>query len=168
MSSRRLVGMFLFAAVGLGVVGVAQAGAATPSKVLKFHDTPAVGTALGFDPSSSAPPAVGSRQIIALRLENSGSQFGKPSGTKVGRVLIDCTVMAVDAQRGLVDGNCLGIAHVPDGYFTFEGPGGLSGARVAYWAVTGGVGPYADVRGQIKVVNHADGSSDATVTLYSP
>jgi len=36
---------------------------------------------------------------------------------------------------------------------------------VNYWAVTGGVGPYANDRGEIKVVNNKNGTSVATVTL---
>jgi hypothetical protein len=152
----------------LSTIGIAQAGAATPAKILKFYDPPGIATAVGFDESSNTPPPVGSQQILTLRLENVGSQFGKPNRTKVGRVLIDCTIMAVDTEAMRVDGNCLGIAHVPNGYFTFEGPGALGGPKVSYFAVTGGVGPYADDRGQIRVVNNADGSSLATVTLYSP
>lgn len=168
MNYRRMRGLVVSAVGWLLAVGVVQAGAASPSKVLKFDDTPTVATSVGFDPNSSAPPPIGAHQIIGLRLENAGSQFGKSTGTKVGRVLIDCTVMSVDAARELVDGNCFGIAHVPNGFFTFEGNGGLTGARIAHWAVTGGVGPYADDRGEITVVNNANGSSVATVTLYSP
>ena len=55
------------------------------------------------------------------------------------------------------------IAHVPDGYLTFSG--GLAETRVVWFDVTGGVGPYANDRGEIKVVNSANGSSNATVTL---
>ncbi len=67
-----------------------------------------------------------------------------------------------------IDSICAGIAHVPNGFFTFSGNGGFSNARVNYYDITGGVGPYANDRGEIRVVNNANGSSDATVTLYSP
>ena len=168
MIAKRL-GVLSLCAVGLMLmVGVVQAGATAPTTVLKFHDSPAVATAVGFDPNSNGPPPVGASQVLALRLENVGSQFGKPSGTKVGRVLIDCTIMAVDDSAQTVDGNCLGIAHVPNGYFTFEGPGALNSQKIVYFAITGGVGPYANDRGQIKVVNNSNGSSAATVMLYSP
>jgi hypothetical protein len=75
--------------------------------------------------------------------------------------------MVVDRTRGTYDGNCFGIAHVPDGFFTFEGNGALGKHRIAYYAITGGVGAYADTGGQIKVVGHQDGSSESTVMLHS-
>jgi hypothetical protein len=168
MIAKRLGVLSLCAAALMLMIGVVQAGATAPTKVLKFYDSPGVGTAIGFDENSNTPPPVGASRVITLRLENVGSQFGKPSGTKVGRVLIDCTIMAVNDSTQTVDGNCLGIAHVPNGYFTFEGPGALTGQKVIYFAITGGVGPYANDRGQIKVVNNSNGSSVATVTLYSP
>jgi hypothetical protein len=84
--------------------------------VLKFYDAAGAATSIGFSESSTAPPPVGSSQIVTLRLQNIGAQFGKTSGAKVGRVLLDCTIMAVDPTAMSVDGNCVGIAHVPDGY----------------------------------------------------
>ena len=99
-------------------------------------------------------------------MENIGSQFGKPSGAKVGHVLLQCTVLLVDVPQQTIDGICSGIAHVPDGFFTFGGNGGFTNGHVSYYDITGGVGPYANDRGQIKVVNAANGSSNATVTLY--
>ena len=105
--------------------------------------------------------------VIVLRLRNMGSQFGKPSGAIVGRVLLDCTVLVENLPQG-IDSICTGIAHVPNGFFTFGGNGGFSNARVAYYDITGGVGPYANDRGQIKVVSNTNGSSEATVTLFSP
>jgi hypothetical protein len=109
----------------------------------------------------------GEEDILTLRLRNVGTQFGRPKGTTVGRALMTCTVMLVDRTKGTYDGNCLGIAHVPDGFFTFEGNGGLGKHRIVYYAITGGVGAYADSRGQIKVVGHQDGSSASTVMLHS-
>jgi hypothetical protein len=43
-----------------------------------------------------------------------------------------CTVLAQPTHQS-IDGNCVGIAHVPDGFFTFEGNGPLSNAKVSYW-----------------------------------
>jgi hypothetical protein len=149
------------------IVGIAPAGASSPTRVLKFYDTAGVFTPVGWNPSSNAPPPIGAENITTLRLQNVGTQFGKPKGTTVGRVLITCTVMAVDTTRQTIDGNCFGIAHVPDGFFTFEGNGALGNQRITYYAITGGVGPYANARGQIKVVGHADGSSSSTVMLWS-
>lgn len=166
MFVKRLTLLTLLALALVLTIGLIQAGAATPSRVLKFYDAPATQTAVGFNENADTPPPVGASQIIKLVLENSGSQFGKASGAKVGRVLLDCTIMAVNPSAQMVDGNCNGIAHVPDGFFTFEGNGGLTGATVAHYAVTGGVGAYADARGQITVKNSSNGSSVATVTLY--
>jgi hypothetical protein len=153
-------------AVGIVLlIGVVQAGAQGSTMVLKFYSPPGVQTAVGFSENSNTPPPVGASQVIQLVLENIGSQFGKPSGAKVGHVLLDCTILAVNASAQMVDGVCSGIAHVPDGYLTFGGS--LTQTRVNWFDVTGGVGPYANDRGEIKVVNNANGSSDATVTLSS-
>jgi hypothetical protein len=73
----------------------------------------------------------------------------------------------VNAATGMIDGVCSAIAHVPNGYFTFGGDGLFAGAHVDHWAVTGGVGPYANDRGQIAVTNNKNGSSSAVVTLSS-
>jgi hypothetical protein len=151
----------------LSVAGAGQAGAAGGTTVLKFHNTTSDFTGIGFNANDpNAVPPVGASFVITIKLKNIGTQFGKPSGTTVGRVLLDCNVLAVNSPTNL-DGICDGIAHVPNGFFTFEGTGGLSNAKITRFAITGGVGPYASSRGQIKVVNNADGSSDATVTLTS-
>jgi hypothetical protein len=146
------------------IVGVVQAGARNPTRVLRFYDTVGVDTLVG---SPSGKPTLGGQDILTLRLLNVGTQFGKPKGTSIGRALMTCTVMLVDRTRGTYDGNCFGIAHVPGGFFTFEGNGALGKHRIAYYAITGGVGAYADARGQIKVVGHQNGSSSSTVMLHS-
>jgi len=155
----------------LGVVlmiGAIQAGAAGSTRVLTFFDPPGVQTAIGFNENSNAPPPIGASQVVEVVLENVGSQFGKPSGTKVGHALLDCTVLSVNTSTQTIDGTCNGIAHVPDGYITFGGDGIFqNNGHVNYWAITGGVGPYANDRGEIKVVNNQNGTSVATVTLYS-
>jgi hypothetical protein len=158
-----LSGLFLGLVLMIGVV---QAGAAGATKVLKFSNTHSQATGVGFNANSNATPPLGSSLIITIHLQNVGSQFGKPSGTVVGRVLLDCTILAVNSQFG--DGICSGIAHVPNGFFTFGGNGGFSNAKVNYYAITGGIGPYANDRGEIKVTNGANGNSSAVVTLYSP
>jgi hypothetical protein len=148
------------------LTGAPQAGAAGAARVLKFYNPPGTVTGIGFDANNpNATPPLGSSLAIRVRLENIGSQFGKPSGATVGRALLQCTVLTDFAVTRTVDGICNGIAHVPDGFITFEGNGGFSNANVNFYAVTGGVGPYANDRGWIKVVNHRNGSSDATVTL---
>ena len=153
--------------VGLALAtGAAQAGTGASTTVLKFFNPPGQTTGIGgFNLTSNTPPPLGSSLVIRVRLENIGSQFGKPSGATVGRVLLQCTVLTDYAVTGTVDGICNGIAHVPNGFITFVGNGTFSNAQVNYYAVTGGVGPYANDRGQIRVVNNKDGSSNATVTL---
>ena len=164
MSSKRLgvlSGSLICVALMIGVV---QAAAATPTKVLKFFNPPGVQISVGFSENSNTPPPVGASQVIQVVLENVGSQFGKPSGTKVGHVLIDCTVLLADPSAQRFDGICSGIAHVPDGYITFGGNGGFGNGKVNYYAITGGVGHYAKDRGEIRTVK----GGGATVTLYSP
>jgi len=148
------------------MIGVVEAGAAGSTKVLRFSNPASQAAGVGFNVNSNAAPPVGASLVITIHLQNVGSQFGKPSGATVGRVLLDCTVLAVNTQSA--DGICNGIAHVPNGFVTFVGNGGFSNSKVNYYAITGGVGPYANDRGQIKVTNHANGGSSAVLTLYSP
>ena len=150
---------------GALAVGVIQAGAQGSTRNLKFSNPPGTFTGVGFPTTGNAVPPVGSRAIISVRLRNVGSQFGKPSGAIVGRALLDCTVLAVNPPN--IDALCSGVAHVPDGFITFSG-NGLGNTKVTYYDVTGGVGAYANDRGQIKVVSLANGGSVATVTLFKP
>jgi hypothetical protein len=168
MSAKRLVVLGVCVLGFVQMIGVAQASAAGSTRVLRFFDADSSVTGVGFNANDpNAIPPIGGSIVITLHLKNIGSQFGKPSGTTVGRVLLDCTVLAVDPSAQTLDGVCSGIAHVPDGYFTFGGNGGFGSGRVNYYAITGGVGPYANDRGQIKVVNNKNGSSVATVALSS-
>lgn len=160
MSGKRLCLVVVCAAIAMISVGAGSAAAAGSPTVLMFHNTPGQFTPIGFDANSNAIPPVGSSYVITVVLINTASQFGKPSGTRVGRVILRCTVLTAGG-----DGLCDGIAHVPNGYFLFAGNGGLGNANVNYYAITGGVAGYANARGQIKVTNHRDGSSDAKVTL---
>ncbi len=165
MSARRFVAL---AACTLGLalmIGVVQAGAQGSPTVLKFYDAHSTDIGVGFDSNNqNAVPPIGSSIVTTLELQNIGSQFGKPSGTTVGRVALQCTVLVENSPQD-IDGICSGIAHVPNGFFTFGGNGGFVNGRVVYFDITGGDGPYANDRGQIKVVNTANGGSDATVTL---
>ena len=144
------------------VLGASQAAAAGSKRVLRFANGSTSFVGIGFNANSNAIPPLGSRFAITLRIKNDGAQFGKSSGVIIGRVLIECTVLAEPTPRS-IDGNCAGIAHVPDGFFTFQGNGPLVNAKVSYWAITGGVGPYANDRGELKT-----GGGHAVVTLFSP
>ena len=161
MSPKRLLAL---GACVLGLVltvGVIDAGAAAPTRVLKFINGSTSFVGIGFNANGNVAPPVGSRFAITLRIKNDGSQFGRPSGATVGRVLIECTILSEPTPQ-TADGNCFGIAHVPDGFFTFEGSGPLGNAKVNYWAITGGVGAYANARGELKT-----GGKHAVVTIYS-
>ena len=143
-------------------VGAVQAGAAGPTRVLKFVNGSTNFVGLGFNANSNATPPLGSRFAITLRIKNDGPQFGMPSGATVGRVLIECTILAEPTTQS-ADGNCFGIAHVPDGFFTFEGNGPLTNAKVELLGDHRRcVGPYANARGEIRTGGH-----HAVVTLYS-
>jgi hypothetical protein len=166
MSVKRL-GMLAGCTLGLVLtMGVVQASAQGSTTVLKFADSATQFEGIGFDASNpNAIPPVGASEVVLIHLRNAAEQFGKPAGAIVGRVLLDCTVLVVNPSG--LDGLCNGIAHVPNGFFTFGGNGGLSNAHVNYFDITGGVGPYANDRGEIKVVNSPNGGSAATVTLSS-
>jgi hypothetical protein len=159
MSVRRLV-VRTGCVLGLVLIfAVSQAGAAGSTQVLTFHQGNMTQTAVGFNINSNAAPPIGSQYIITLTLHNAAPQFGKPAGAPIGRALIDCTFLSVNANG---DGICTGIAHLPDGYVTFGGNGGFSNGKHGYWAVTGGVGHYARDRGQLRT-----GGGTAVLTLYS-
>jgi hypothetical protein len=159
-----VVGCFLAGLVLM--TGVAQAGAAGSKQVLKFNDSAAAVTIVGASQNPNIAPPIGASEVIALVLRNDGAQFGKPSGTAVGHVLIQCTVLTLNGPNG--DGTCSGIAHVPNGYFIFGGDGIFQNdTKPNHWAIAGGVGPYANDRGQIVVTNHKNGTSTAVVTLSS-
>ena len=150
-------------ALGLTLIAAtAPAGAAGPTQVLKLFVNHSKFTAVGFDPRSTSVPPIGSKEIITGALFNSAPQFGKPKGRRVGRFLVDCTVLS-EAP----DGVCTGIAHVPNGFFTFVGNGPFTKGFVRFYAVTGGIGPYAHDSGVFKVTNHTGRVvPDVLVTLF--
>ena len=155
--SRKRLGVLTAGALGLVLmIGVVQAEAAGSTKVLKFHDGSQTQLGLGFNINSNAAPPIGSQYVVMITLLNGAPQFGKPTGARIGRVLVDCTILSASTPNG--DGICSGIAHVPNGYFTFGGNGSFGNG---YFAITGGVGPYANARGEIKTtLGHG-----STVTL---
>jgi hypothetical protein len=155
------LGVLTACAVGLVlIIAVVQASAAGSTQVLKLHLGNKTQAAVGFKINSNAAPPVGSQYIITGALYNAAPQFGKPTGARVGRVLLDCTFLSANSPNG--DGTCSGIAHLPDGYFTFDGSGGFTNAKHGYYAITGGVGPYANDRGQLRT-----GGGTAVATLSS-
>ena len=158
MSAKRLAVLSSSTLAAALIFGAAQAGAAGSTTVLKFRNGNQTAVGVGFNINSNAAPPIGSQYVVTITLLNAAPQFGKPTGARIGRVLLDCTILSVSTANG--DGICSGIAHVPDGYFTFGGSGSFGNG---YFAITGGVGPYAQARGEIKTT-HGHG---ATVTLYT-
>ncbi len=85
------MGALTASVVALGfMIGVVQAGAEGSPTVLRFSNSPSSFTGVGFNANDpNAIPPVGSQAVIALKLRNAASQFGKPSGAIIGRVLLD-------------------------------------------------------------------------------
>jgi hypothetical protein len=144
------------------VIGTTSASAALPTfqePPLPLHFANGREIGLGFNLNAS-PNAVlpvlpvGSRFAVTYVLVNGELAFGKSSGARVGRILIECTVLAETP-----DGMCDGIAHLPDGFITFSGNGPFTRSKVEHWAITGGVGAYANVRGEITVTTVPGGAN---------
>jgi len=148
-------------------LGAGAAGASGPGTVFKFDDPPSVSTGTGgFNLNSNAAPPIGAGVAISVRIVNAVSQFGKPAGTTVGHALLQCTILSdPDPQQDDFDGYCSGIAHLPNGFLTFAGNGIFADTSTQVYAITGGVGPYADARGQIVSSRGKDGRSNVTVEL---
>lgn len=161
MAAKRL-GLVTTCLLGLlATIGVVQASAQGSTTVLKFHGAHMTQAGVGFNINSNAAPPLGSQYIVTVVLDNAAPQFGKPAGAQIGRALIDCTFLSLNAPNG--DGICTGIAHLPNGFVTFDGSGLFANTKYQHWGVTGGVGPYAHDRGQLRT-----GGGTAVLTLYSP
>ena len=104
-------------------------------------------------PATGAASTIGSRAILSAHLYNRTARFGKPTGTAVGRLLLDCTVLAVPT-----DGNYTGLVHLPNGFFLIGGNGPFV-VSPRHYAITGGVGPYATARGQVTITTTSGGVS---------
>jgi hypothetical protein len=95
--------------------------------------------------SRQAPPQVGLRLVFRDVAYNRLPQFGKPAGAVVGRAEGVCTLVAVTAKP---QAQCLITAHVPNGQIVVAGEGD-PGAKVARYAIIGGVGAYTNARGWV-------------------
>ena len=162
MSGRRFGALTACLLALVLMIGTAGAGAASPTRTLKFLDIHIRYTAVGFAASSTATPPIGSTEVFTGLLENYNAQFGKPMGAHVGRIGLDCTVLSTAP-----DGLCTGIAHVPDGFFTFVGNGPFTNSNVRHYAITGGVAAYVEARGELTITTDSVGRSYAEVMLYS-
>ena len=147
--------------------GVGQAGTGGSTRVLRVLQLRLVhiqnqgwtGPYWNRHTNPPTPPPVGEQAHLAGIVFNNTAQFGQAANARVGRFLLDCTVLT---RAG--DGLCVGIVHVPDGFFTIAGNGPFLDASVRHYAITGGVGPYAIARGQMSTTRATE---VARVTLYS-
>ena len=115
-------------------------------------------TTVGYGPNTSPP--VGSATVYVGAVYNRAVQFGKPFDAPVGRILVNCVTLVA----GPPDGICTGIAHVPNGFFTFAGDGAFTGYRIDHYGITGEDGPCVNTRGQIANLRYFKGGY-MTVTL---
>ena len=140
-----LLGGCVAAAVAVGVTGAAAGTrtAATAGRTLQFVSTERVFTSVPAI-SKAAPPQLGGRMLFEDVMFNRVAQFGKPRGARVGRAEGVCTLMSTTRPEA----QCLITAHVPDGQIIVAGEGD-PGARIARYAITGGIGAYANARGTV-------------------
>ena len=147
--------------------GIVQAGAGDSTRVIRVLQFRLVqiqnegwtGPYWNRHTTPPTPVPVGEESHLSGIVLNNVAQFGKAANARVGRFLLDCTVVT---RAG--DGFCVGIVHVPDGFFTIAGNGPFVDASVRRYAITGGIGPYALSHGQMKTIRATE---VATVTLYS-
>jgi hypothetical protein len=92
----------------------------------------------------SAPPQVGGRLVFDDVTYNRVAQLGKPKWAVIGRAEGVCTI--IDPARP--EAQCLITAHMPNGQIVVAGEGD-PGAKVVRYAITGGIGAYANARGTV-------------------
>jgi len=139
-----LVGACIAAAVAVAATGAAAvARTATASRTLQFVSTEQVFTSVPAI-TKAAPPELGGRLLFEDVMFNRVAQFGKPRGARVGRAEGVCTLMSTTRPEA----QCLITAHVPDGQIVVAGEGD-PGARIARYAITGGIGAYVNARGTV-------------------
>jgi len=108
-------------------------------------------------------PSIGLRMVFQDRTFNRAAQFGRPAGAQVGRAEGVCTLIAVSRQP---QAQCLITAHVPDGQIVVAGEGD-PGANVTHYAIVGGLGAYANVRGWVFGKALSDTKTLITIHLAS-
>jgi hypothetical protein len=139
-----MVGAVAVAAVALVGSGSASgAGVDAAPRTLQFVSVEQLFTgvpAIG----KTTRPQLGNRMLFEDVMFNRVAQFGKPGGARVGRAEGVCTLMS----RTRPEAQCLITAHVPNGQIVVAGEGN-PGARVTHYAVTGGIGAYANARGTV-------------------
>jgi hypothetical protein len=162
MSLRRLASLVSCLLVSVFALAAVQAGAAGPTRVLKLSLANVhfkwTGEYWNAHTNPPTPPPIGEQVHFTGVVYNGAAQFGKAAKARVGRIVIDCTVVAIPT-----DGLCTGIVHVPDGFFTIAGNAPFTKPNVRHYAITGGIGPYVSARGELTTTR----AGSATVALYS-
>jgi Dirigent-like protein len=87
-----------------------------------------------------SPPQIGDRMIFNDALYNRGAEFGKPSGALIGTADNICTIVRARSLQ------CTLVAHVPNGALVVTGTVSAN-SRASEFAITGGVGAYANATG---------------------
>ena len=140
MKQRRLIMIASALGAAASVLVIAAAGTARTNaqQTLAFtgverHNTMANGA-----------PNVGGEIIFDDVIYNRGSQFGKPSGARVGTAEGVCTVVTeMKAQ-------CVITAHVPDGQIVVVGAIVASDTpHTDHYAIVGGGGAYGNAQGTV-------------------
>jgi hypothetical protein len=103
------------------------------------------------------PPALGDRMFFHDVLYNRGSQLGKPSGAAVGSADNVCTIVSKTALM------CTLIAKLPNGQLVATGSVPLN-AHGTNFAITGGTGAYATMRGSAS--GHDLSQTKTVVTIH--
>jgi hypothetical protein len=165
--SRTRFGVLIACVLGLIItIGVAQAAATGSNRALKLqlvHVTYKwTGPYWNRHTNPPTPPPIGETAMYTGIVHNNAAQFGKAANARVGRILFQCTVLTEPT-----DGLCTGIVHVPDGFFTIAGNGPFMPATVRHYAITGGVGRYANERGVFTTTRSVSGAILAQVDLSS-
>src|SRR5438067_3533119 len=135
-----------FAAAGtlaLALCGSALASSHAASQTLEFTSI-SKSTVMTPPASKASPPKVGDRLVFTDVMYNGAAQLGKPRGALVGRSEGVCTLMSATKPEA----QCLITAHLPNGEIVVVGEGDPGGKAMQY-AITGGVGAYANARGTV-------------------
>ncbi len=90
--------------------------------------------------NKKSPPQIGGRMFFQDVLYNHAPQFGKPTGARVGTAEIVCTLVSSSHLE------CIVAAHLPGGELVLTGSNPIRSHHSTF-AVTGGSGIYANVRG---------------------
>jgi len=129
--------------LALALCGSALASSHAAPETLQFTS---ISKSTVFSPavSKSSPPRIGGQIVFPDTMYNRGAQLGKSGGARVGRSIGVCTL--VSSKRP--EAQCVITAHLPNGDLVVVGEGD-PGGKVTRYAITGGVGAYANASGTV-------------------